>query len=151
MEFMFYAVPAFIAAVVVAMAVKVIRRFLELRQAWSSGLTAEARCLRTYTTTRRHSDSSQATTTLHHVYEFTPSAGRPVRFEEENGPATTIEGDFVTVHYSADRPHKATAHVPSPVKSAASMIALLFFFGIVLAFCVFFVLTANDLFGSNLP
>lgn len=151
MEFMFFAAPALIAAVVIAMAVKVIRRALQLRQAWASGLTAEARCLRTYTTTSRHSDSSRITTTLHHVYEFTPSAGRPVRFEEENGPATTIEGDFVTVHYAADRPEAATAHAPSPVKNAASTVGLLCFFGVMLAFCVFFMVEANGLFGSDLP
>lgn len=150
MEFMFYAVPAFIAAVVIAMAVKVIRRALELRQAWSSGLTAEARCLRTYTTTSRHSDSGH-TTTHHHVYEFTPSTGRPVRFEEQHGPATTVEGDFVTVHYTADRPERATAHAPSPVKNAASTLGLLCFLGVVLAFCVFFMVTANDVFASDLP
>lgn len=151
MEFMFYAVPAFIAAVVIAMAVKVIRRSLQMRQAWASGLTAEARCLRTYTTTSRHSDSRHITTTLHHVYEFTPSAGRPVRFEEVNGPATTIEGDFVTVHYTADRPENATAHAPNPLKNAASMMGLLCFFGVMLALCVFFMVTANDLFGPNTP
>ncbi|MEU4996620.1 DUF3592 domain-containing protein [Streptomyces sp. NPDC021622] len=152
MEFMFYVVPTLIAAVVIAMAVKVVKRSLELGQAWSSGLTAEARCLRTYTTTsRRGGDSGHITTTLHHVYEFTPSGGRAVRFEEENGPATTVEGDFVTVHYTADRPEKATAHAPSPVKMAAGTIGLLCFFGVMLAFCVFFMVTANDLFASDLP
>ncbi|MEU6678350.1 DUF3592 domain-containing protein [Streptomyces sp. NPDC046925] len=151
MEFMFYVVPALIAAVVIAMAVKVVRRSLELRQAWASGLTAEARCLRTYTTTSRNSDSGHTTTTQHHVYEFTPPAGRPVRFEEENGPAATVEGDFVTVHYAAGRPEKATAHAPSPVKNAVGTVGLLCFLGVALAFCVFFVVTANDLFGSDLP
>ncbi|MEV8014970.1 hypothetical protein AB0O76_01120 [Streptomyces sp. NPDC086554] len=74
-----------------------------------------------------------------------------VRFEEENGPATTVEGDFVTVHYTADRPERATAHAPSPVKSAASTIGLLCFFGVMIAFCVFFVVTANGMFESELP
>ncbi|MEV0319050.1 DUF3592 domain-containing protein [Streptomyces sp. NPDC050658] len=151
MDFMFYAIPTVIAVVVIATAVKVIRRALELRQAWNSGLTAEARCLRTYTTTSRNSDSGHTTTTLHHVYEFTPSGGTAVRFEEEHGPATTVEGDFVTVHYTADRPERATAHAPSPVKNAASTIGLLCFLGVMLAFCVFFMVTANTDFGSELP
>ncbi|TGA86227.1 DUF3592 domain-containing protein [Streptomyces sp. MZ04] len=151
MELMLYVVPALIGAVVIAMAVKVIKRFLELRRAWSSGLTAEARCLRTYTTTSRSSDSGHTMTTVHHVYEFTPSGGRAVRFEEENGPATTVEGDFVTVHYTADRPEKATAHAPSPVKSAASTLGLLCFFGVMLAFCVFSMVTASDMIGSDIP
>lgn len=149
MEFMFFAVPAIIGGVVITMAVKVIRRSLQLRQAWASGLTAEARCLRTYTTTSRHGDSNRISTTFHHVYEFTPSGGRPVRFEEENGPATTIEGDFGTVHYAADRPEKATAHAPSPVQNVASTVGLLCFLGVVLAFCVFFMVTANGLFGTD--
>ncbi|MEU6002341.1 MULTISPECIES: DUF3592 domain-containing protein [unclassified Streptomyces] len=148
---MFVVVPVAIGAVAIVMAVKVVRRSLELRQAWSSGLTAEGRCLRTYTTTSSRSDSGHTTTTLHHVYEFTPSAGRPLRFEEENGPATTVEGDFVTVHYAADRPEKATAHEPSPFKNAAGTVATLCFLGVVLAFCVFFMVSANDLFGSELP
>ncbi|GAA3097191.1 hypothetical protein GCM10010449_20760 [Streptomyces rectiviolaceus] len=148
---MFYAVPAVIAAVAITMAVKVVRRSLELRRAWSSGLTAEARCLHRYTTTSSHGDNGRTTTTLHHVYEFTPSAGHPVRFEEANGSTTTIEGDFVTVHYAADRPEKATAHAPSPVKDAASTVGQLCFLGLMLAFCVFFMVTANDLFGSDFP
>ncbi|MFC8129157.1 DUF3592 domain-containing protein [Streptomyces sp. NPDC057302] len=151
MEFMFVAVPACIAAVAIAMAVKVIRRSLELRRAWSSGLTAEARCLRTFTTTSRHGDNGRTMTTLHHVYEFTPSAGHPVRFEETNGPATTIEGDFVTVHYASDRPEKATAQAPSGLKDTVSTVGQLCFLGLMLAFCVYFAVSANDLFGSDLP
>ncbi|MGW7076482.1 hypothetical protein [Streptomyces sp. NPDC054866] len=145
---MFYAVPALMCAAVIAMAVTVIKRYVRLRQAWSSGLTAEARCLRTYTTTSRHSDSSSISTTLHHVYEFTPPGGRPVRFEEENGPGTTIEGDFVTVHYTAGHPERATAHAPSPTKGVATMIGVLCFLGVVLAFCMAFMVTAHDIFDS---
>lgn len=145
---MFYVVPALISAAVIAMAVTVIRRYTQVRQAWSSGLTAEARCLRTYTTTSRHGDSNHIRTTLHHVYEFTPPAGRPVRFEEENGPATTVEGDFVTVYYTADRPERATAHAPSPARGAAATIGVLCFLGVMLAFCIFFMVTANDMFGT---
>ncbi|MEV2251318.1 DUF3592 domain-containing protein [Streptomyces sp. NPDC050147] len=138
--------PTLTCAGVIAMAVKVIKHYVQLRQAWSSGLTAEARCLRTYTTTSRHSDNDRFRTTLHHVYEFTPPAGRPVRFAEEDGPATIIEGDFVTVHYAADRPEKATAHSPSPAKGAAAMIGMLCFLGVMLAFCVAFMATAHDMF-----
>lgn len=148
-EFFFYAVPTLMGAGVVAMAVAVINRHLRLREAWASGLTAEARCLRTYTTTSRHGDRSRISTTLHHVYEFTPPAGRPVRFEERNGPATIIEGDFVTVYYAADRPEAATAQAPDPARSAVALTGVLCFFGLMLAFCVFFMVTANDMFDSS--
>ncbi|MGW7065868.1 DUF3592 domain-containing protein [Streptomyces sp. NPDC054855] len=144
---MFYAVPTLMCVMVVATAVMVTKRYLQVRQAWSSGLTAQARCLRTYTTTSRHSDSNRISTTLHHVYEFTPLAGRPVRFEEEDGAATTLEGDFVTVYYAAEHPERATAHAPSPAKGAAAMIGVLCFLGVVLAFCVAFMVTAHDMFG----
>ncbi|MEV7198155.1 DUF3592 domain-containing protein [Streptomyces sp. NPDC093510] len=141
MEFMFYAVPGIIAAGVILMAAKVIQRSTQVSRAWSSGLTAEARCLRTYTTT---SGGDRISTTLHHVYEFTTREGRPVRFEEENGPATTVEGDIVTVHYAAGRPEAATAHAPRPFAMAAGTVGLLCFFGVMLAFCVFFVMTVNS-------
>ncbi|MEV6751910.1 DUF3592 domain-containing protein [Streptomyces sp. NPDC051214] len=148
-EFFFYAVPTLIGAIVIAMAVAVINRHLRRREAWASGLTAEARCLRTYTTTSRHGDGHHVSTTLHHVYEFTPPAGRPVRFEEENGPGTIIEGDVVTVYYAADRPEAATVHAPDLAKSTATLIAVLCFFGVMLAFCVFFMVTANDMFDAS--
>ncbi|MEU7582031.1 DUF3592 domain-containing protein [Streptomyces sp. NPDC041068] len=149
MEFMFYVVPGFIAVVVILMAVKVIKRSAEVSSAWSSGLTAEARCLRTYTTTSGHGDSNHVSTTLHHVYEFTTREGRAVRFEEENGPATTVEGDIVTVHYTDRRPEAATAHAPRPFTMAASTIGLLCFFGLMLIFCVYFMVSANDFFGDD--
>lgn len=147
-EFFFYAVPTLMGVALIAMAVKVIGRHQQLRQAWASGLTAEARCLRTYTTTSRHGDGDRITTTLHHVYEFTPPGGGAVRFEEEDGPGTIVEGDFVTVYYAADRPEAATAQAPSPGKSAASLVAVLCFLGVGVAFCVFFMATAHDVFDA---
>lgn len=149
MEFFFYAVPILMGAGVIAMAVAVINRHLRMREAWASGLTAEGRCLRTYTTTSGHGDRSHIRTTLHHVYEFTPPAGRPVRFEEQNGPATIIEGDFVTVYYAADRPEAATVQAPDPARSAASLVGVLCFFGVMLAFLVFFMVTAGDMFDAS--
>ncbi|MEU5185189.1 hypothetical protein AB0G49_34685 [Streptomyces longwoodensis] len=74
-------------------------RWVRLRRAWRSGLTAEARCLRTFTTTHG-GDDSVVRTRRHHVYEFRTGDGRSVRFEEEGGPATVAEGDIVVVHYA---------------------------------------------------
>ncbi len=51
MDYLFYGVPGLIMIGALAQAVAVVRRSLRLRSNWNSGLTAEARCLRTYTTT----------------------------------------------------------------------------------------------------
>ncbi|MEW2402301.1 DUF3592 domain-containing protein [Streptomyces sp. NPDC046862] len=112
MELFLLLVPAFMIAIVVFAAVKVIGRSREMRRAWSSGLTAEARCLRSYATT---SGGGQAAvrTTLHHVYEFRTWDGRVIRFDETNGPSTRVEGDIVIVRYTPDRPERATAHPPN--------------------------------------
>jgi hypothetical protein len=69
------------------------------------------------------------TTTLHHVYEFTTREGRAVRFEERGGPGTVLEGDIVTVHYTADHPERATAEAPARGKLAGDVVfcALVFF------------------------
>ncbi|MEV8315348.1 DUF3592 domain-containing protein [Streptomyces sp. NPDC059900] len=149
MEFFFYAVPTLMGALMIAMAVAVINRHRRLREAWSSGLTAEGRCLRTYTTTSRHGDNHHISTTLHHVYEFVLPTGRPVRFEDQNGPATIVEGDIVTVYYAADRPEAATVRAPDPSRSTAALIGALCFFGVALAFCVVFMATANDMFDAS--
>ncbi|WP_329135203.1 DUF3592 domain-containing protein [Streptomyces sp. NBC_01476] len=128
-----HAVPALIAVMAVGTAYRVVRRAMELRAAWRSGLTAEARCLRAY---RTHGENGS---TRHHVYGFTTAEGLQVRFEERNGPATVVEGDYVTVHYTAARPGKATAIPPRGARTAASTVAALAFLGAVVAFCAVFV------------
>jgi len=145
MEALFYAIPVLMIALVTFTAFKVIRRSREVNSAWSSGLTAEARCLRTYTTTSGGGDT-MVSTTLHHVYEFTTREGRTVRFEEPNGPGTTLEGDIVTVHYAADHPERATAHAPARGKLAAGTGCMLVFFGVFIAFCLFFIFVAHEMF-----
>ncbi|WP_405585883.1 DUF3592 domain-containing protein [Streptomyces sp. NBC_01190] len=130
---MFYIVPALIALGALGMAYKVVRRAGELRAAWRSGLTAEGRCLRAYTT---HGESS---TTQHHLYGFTTAEGREVRFEERNGSATVVAGDYVTVHYTAARPEKATATAPRPVLNVIATLGVLTLLGAVVAFSAVFV------------
>ncbi|MFF3332319.1 DUF3592 domain-containing protein [Streptomyces sp. NPDC002888] len=149
MEVFFYIVPMLIIAIVVFAAVSVTGRTRQVSQAWNSGLTAEARCLRSYTTTSGGGGDSSVHTTLHHVYEFVTREGRPVRFEEKNGPGTIVEGDIVTVFYTADRPERATAHTPARGKLAASTGCMLVFFGVVVAFCVFFMVTAHLMFSAE--
>jgi hypothetical protein len=148
MEALFYIAPLLIIAFVALGATAVIRRARQVGSAWRSGLTAEARCLRTYTTTSDGGDT-MVSTTLHHVYEFTTHEGRTVRFEEQNGPGTTLEGDIVTVHYVAEHPERATAHAPARGKLAAMTGCTLLFLGVIVAFCVVFMVVAHEMFDST--
>jgi hypothetical protein len=148
MDAMFYAVPGLIMAVALFGAYRVLRRWSQVRGAWNSGLTAEARCLRMFTTTHGGSNDSSVRTTIHHVYEFTARDGRSIRFEEEDGPATVLEGDIVTVYYSEGREVVATALPPRRAKQAASTLALLAFLGVVVVFCVGFMVTFTEMSSS---
>ncbi|MFJ8827334.1 DUF3592 domain-containing protein [Streptomyces sp. NPDC102467] len=135
MDLIFYLVPVFIACVALCMGGAVVRRSLRLRAAWRSGLTAQARCLRAYTS---RGGGEHPTTTHHHVYEFADRDGRTIRIDEAGGPATTVQGDVVVVHYTADHPEHATARAPRPVGALAGTAVMLVFVGLVVAFCVFF-------------
>ncbi|MFF5366489.1 DUF3592 domain-containing protein [Streptomyces sp. NPDC013187] len=146
METLFYLVPTLMIAVASCAVVVVIRRSVRVGRAWNSGLTAEARCLRTYTTTSGGGDSS-VRTTLHHVYEFTTRDGRGVRFEEHGGPGTTLEGDIVTVHYPADRPEHATARPPAQGKLVAGTGCLLAFLGTFILFAIGFMVVTHAMFS----
>ncbi|NEC85714.1 DUF3592 domain-containing protein [Streptomyces sp. SID12501] len=146
MDVMFYGVPTLIIVMTVLMAAFVIRRVLRMRRAWNSGLTAEARCIRTYTTTSGGSGDSSVSTSLHHVYEFVARDGRTVRFEEPHGPGTVIEGDYVTVFYSEGERINATAHRPSPVRHGLALAGILGFLGVMVVFCVGFMVTYSQIF-----
>ncbi|MBV7700294.1 DUF3592 domain-containing protein [Streptomyces sp. TRM70350] len=143
MEVLFTVVPLLMIAIALCGAVVVLRRSRQVSSAWSSGITAEARCVRSYTTTSGGGDS-MVRTTLHHVYEFTTRDGRVIRFDEEGGPPTTVEGDIVTVHYLPDRPERATARVPAQGKLAASTGCALVFLTAFIAFAVFLMVVANS-------
>ncbi|KUN36649.1 DUF3592 domain-containing protein [Streptomyces longwoodensis] len=140
MDEIFYLFPGLIAAGALFAAYRVVHRSAQLRRAWNSGLTAEGRCLRTFTTTHGGHDTA-VRTTLHHVYEFRTPDGRGVRFEEQGGPATVVEGDVVTVHYAPGPDVVATARRPDPAGAAATALGSLVLLGAVVAFCVVFVVT----------
>ncbi|MER5430879.1 DUF3592 domain-containing protein [Streptomyces sp. NPDC002588] len=149
MDIFFLIVPSIMIVGILFAMYTVISRSRRVSRAWGSGLTAEARCLRTYTTTGTSGgEHHRVTTTLHHVYEFTTREGAAVRFEEENGPGTVLEGDIVTVFYPADRPEQATARPPAPGRLLAESGCLLAFLGVVLAFCVVFMVTAEVAFSA---
>jgi hypothetical protein len=145
MDAIFYAVPSLILAAVLFAAYRVLRRSLQIRSAWNSGLTAEARCLRVFTTMHGGGNDTSVHTTLHHVYEFTARDGRTIRFEEEDGPATNLEGDIVTVHYAEGDNVVATAKPPARAGLAASTIGFLAFFGVIVVFCVGFMVVYSQI------
>ncbi|MEU3343582.1 DUF3592 domain-containing protein [Streptomyces sp. NPDC006700] len=147
MEAMFYVVPLVMIGLAVFFLARVLRRAQEVRGAWGSGLTAEARCLRTYTRVSGGGGTT-ASTTLHHVYEFTTRDGRGVRFEESNGPATVVEGDTVTVYYAPDRPERATAHAPARGRLTAESGCLVAFLGAFIAGCVIFMVVVHTFFAA---
>jgi hypothetical protein len=154
MDLFFYAIPSLILAGVLCGVYFIVRRSLRIRRAWNSGLTAEARCLRMFTTTHGGSGDSSVHTTLHHVFEFTARDGRVVRFEEEDGPATILEGDFVTAYYAEGRDVNATVKAPRRAALAGATIAGLAFLGAIAVFCVGFRVTYNQMsdefgFGSG--
>ncbi|MGW5034447.1 hypothetical protein ACWEQW_24670 [Streptomyces nigra] len=149
MDALFYVVPCLILAIVLFFGFHATRHWWQIRAAWNSGLTAEGRCLRTFTTTYGNG-RDQVRTMLHHVYEFTARDGRVVRFEEESGPATTVEGDIVTVHYAEGARIVATARRPSRAGLAASTVGVLAILGVVAAICVGFMITYHDM-SSEFP
>ncbi|MFF3907277.1 hypothetical protein ACFYZJ_15065 [Streptomyces sp. NPDC001848] len=142
MDAMLYVVPVLIMAAAGSLAYRVVYRWLQIRSAWNSGLTAEARCLKAYATVHGGRNDTSVRTTLHHVYEFTARDGSRIRFEEEGGPGTTVEGDIVTVHYAEGcEGVVATARPPRRGRQAVVTAGVLgFVFGIVL-FCVGFMTT----------
>ncbi|MFF9769808.1 DUF3592 domain-containing protein [Streptomyces sp. NPDC053086] len=148
-ELLFYAVPGLMLAGFAYAAYLLVHRARRINRTWTHGLTAEARCLRMYTTTSGGGGDTSVHTTLHHVYEFTTRDGRTVRFEEEDGPATVLEGDFVTVRYLAEFPQQATAKPPAPGRLAAGTGCGLVFLGVAGAFCVGFMLFAHVIFAES--
>ncbi|MEV0906108.1 DUF3592 domain-containing protein [Streptomyces hokutonensis] len=151
MDLIIYLVPSLVMGFALFMGYRVTRRWLQVRGAWNSGLTAEGRCLRSYTTVSGGHGDTSVRTTLHHVYEFTARDGSSVRFEEEGGRGTVIEGDYVTVYYTDGREVVATAHEPSRAKQAAATFGILAFLGVIVVFCVGFMASYATTFGGSGP
>ncbi|MGQ4361290.1 DUF3592 domain-containing protein [Streptomyces sp. SAS_272] len=149
METFFYIVPTIMIVGVLFLAYKTLGRTRQVRAAWDSGVTAEGRCLRTYTSTSGGSGDTSVSTTLHHVYEFTTRDGRAFRFDEGGGPGTVIEGDIVTVFYAPEHPEGATARPPSRGKLAAGTGCLLAFFAVFIVFCVVAMVAAHTVFSET--
>ncbi|MEU6079369.1 DUF3592 domain-containing protein [Streptomyces sp. NPDC047108] len=143
------AVPALMIAVGLLWGARALGRYLRLKAAWTSGVSAQANCLRAYVTTSGNRDRVRST--QHHVYEFTDRTGRPVRFEETNGPTTTVVGDTVVVHYPPDRPERATAIPPQGSGELARMVGTLVFLGVFIGVCVVFMVVTQSFFTTDEP
>ncbi|MFE2216464.1 hypothetical protein ACFW93_31565 [Streptomyces canus] len=143
MDAFFYIIPVQIMAVVLLAAYVVVRRWLRMRSAWRSGLTAEGRCLRVYAMAHGGGDT-RVRTALRHVYEFRARDGRVVRFEEEGGPGTILEGDIVTVHY-ADGPDVVATACPGRGGHGCAACAVLALVGGVVLVCVVFMVAVTAL------
>ncbi|MEU9476796.1 DUF3592 domain-containing protein [Streptomyces sp. NPDC048191] len=148
-ELFFYAVPTLMIAGLGYAAFLLLRRARRIGRTWTHGLTAEGRCLRMFTTTSGGGGDTSVRTTLHHVYEFTTHEGRTVRFEEEDGPATVVEGDFVTVRYLPEQPQRATARPPAPARLAVGTGFGVAFLGVAMTFCVGFIVLAHAMFSES--
>ena len=143
MDAFFYVIPVQIMAVVLLAAYVMVRRWLRMRSAWRSGLTAEGRCLRVYATAHGGGDT-RVRTSLRHVYEFRARDGRVVRFEEEGGPGTILEGDIVTVHY-ADGPDVVATARPGRGGQGCAACAVLALVGVVVLVCAVFMVAVTAL------
>ena len=105
----------------------VVRRTLQRRAAWESGLTAPARVVRAWQTTQMVNNVPRRV--QWHEYDYTTRDGRAVRFKEGGGPHDREAGDEVLVHYTAEDPERATASAPQPGKDTASMVFALVILG----------------------
>ncbi|MEV6834254.1 DUF3592 domain-containing protein [Streptomyces sp. NPDC051133] len=149
LELLFYTVPILMIGGLGFAAFLLVRRARRIGRTWSQGLTAEGRCLRMFTTTSGGGGDASVRTSVHHVYEFTTQDGRTVRFEEEGGPATVLEGDFVTVRYLPEQPQRATALPPSHGRLAVGTGCGLVFLGVAIAFCIGFIVVAHMVFTET--
>ncbi|MFI7504654.1 DUF3592 domain-containing protein [Streptomyces sp. NPDC049687] len=98
----------------------IVRRTLQRRAAWESGLTAPARVVRAWQTTQIVNNTARLV--YWHEYDYTTRDGRAVRFTEGGGPRDRGVGDEVRVHYTAEEPERATASVPQAGRDTASMV-----------------------------
>ncbi|MEV8044948.1 DUF3592 domain-containing protein [Streptomyces griseoluteus] len=143
MDALLYLVPGVITAGCVFGAVQVIRRALRTSRMWAHGLTAEARCLNTYTRTSGGNDTA-VHSTLHHVYEFTTREGERFRFDEAGGDSTVVAGDHLVVRYLAERPQWATALQPARGRLILGTAVLLAILAVVGVGAVLFAVSARS-------
>ncbi|MER7836852.1 DUF3592 domain-containing protein [Streptomyces sp. NPDC096040] len=142
MQAFFYVLPGIFVVLGVLGMVKTLRRSRRISRTWRHGRTAEARCLRAYTTTSGGGETA-VSTTLHHVLEFTTAEGRAVRIDERGGLSTVVEGDFVTVYYLPESPEKATAQPPARGRLAASTGCAVVFFAVFIGFALAFMISVH--------
>ncbi|MEU8716473.1 DUF3592 domain-containing protein [Streptomyces sp. NPDC048663] len=140
LEAFFYVIPGLFVVGGVYGVIRTLKRSRRISRTWRHGRTAEARCLRVYTTTSGGGEDSAVRTTLHQVLEFTTAEGRTVRIDETDGPSTVVEGDFVTVYYLPESPELATGQPPAQRKLAVGTGCLVLFLLVFVGFAVAFMI-----------
>ncbi|WP_237519048.1 DUF3592 domain-containing protein [Streptomyces sp. SID5910] len=115
--------------------VALVRRTRQRREAWESGLSAQARVVRAWTTVQMVNNVARRV--QWHEYDYTTQDGRAVRFKETQGPRDRVEGDTVLVYYSAQQPEKATASAPQPGKDNTVMVIWLAIMGACAVFLLY--------------
>ncbi|MEU2061752.1 DUF3592 domain-containing protein [Streptomyces sp. NPDC013455] len=119
-------------AILAGGAVAMVRRTRQRLAAWDSGFTARARVVRAWATSQVVNNAARRV--QWHEYDFTTHDGRAVRFKESGGPADRAVGEEVLVHYTPQRPDRATAAEPRPGRDLAVTVVWL----AVLAGCAIF-------------
>ncbi len=120
-----------------------VRRSRQRRAAWESGVTAQARVVRVWTTTRTVNNVPQRV--QWHEYDYTTGDGLAVRFKESGGPRDRAVGDEVLVHYAPEEPQNATASEPQPGKDMAGTVFGLIMLGASVGVLLYLWATMPDL------
>ncbi|MEU6283799.1 DUF3592 domain-containing protein [Streptomyces sp. NPDC047028] len=110
-------------ALFVCAGVALVRRTRQRREAWASGMTAQARVVRAWAATRVVNNVAQRV--QWHEYDYTTADGRAVRFKESGGPRDRATGHTVLVHYAPHAPERATASEPQPGKDMTTTVVWL--------------------------
>ncbi|MFI6344894.1 DUF3592 domain-containing protein [Streptomyces sp. NPDC050560] len=139
MDAMSQLLPILFMCLAVSMLVRRVVKLSRQLRIWRHGAHAEGRCVRTWVSIR--SGRNGGSSTMHHVYEFRTLAGDVMRFEETEGPATVVEGDFATVTYLPERPERATAKPHREGREYAHAAAEILFLIVFFTFALFFLLS----------
>jgi hypothetical protein len=127
-EFWFHLCIVFLLLLFAFSGWRAVVRVQERRAAWGSGLTAQARVVRAWVTTRMVNNVPQRT--YWHEYAFTTVDDRAVTFKESGGPRDRAEGEQVLVYYTRENPERGTAGEPNPGRDAANTGCILVLLGV---------------------
>ncbi|MFI8504906.1 DUF3592 domain-containing protein [Streptomyces sp. NPDC085524] len=138
-------IPGLLISFCMLAAVWTVVRMRRLRDAWSSGITTEGRCVGAYVVTRGGHGRGTSRTHYHH-FEFRTPDGAAIRFKEPGGSPRLLPGHTVTVRYPHGRPDRATALPPSHGRARVETVVVLGLLSLIAAACaVFMAVYESDL------